>query len=328
MRNSAEHGQHRYIVCEHGHRRDYCKECGGRQICEHGRRRSRCKECKELSGKSICEHDGQKQWCKKCRARDRAVRAGRICKHNWMRHYCKECGGKGICEHGRRRTTCQDCTGCGGVGICEHGRRRSQCKVCRSGLICEHGTRRGTFNKRQLVDPMFVQQSSWVAAEPASGEEAEAEAEAHELGDQRGWVWSQVRELGLARVSLECTSTGSVFRYQDTTYKPGQLRLCARPLPSKGVWECAVFQRFWPPAHLRDWLPSGCFPRGERPSATPPTPPERCGGKRCMEGVHKRCSNHVAAGAAFFGPARRGRLSRPARLVRVDGVGQCAPLAP
>ena len=26
-----------------------------------------------------------------------------------MRYRCKECGGKGICEHGRRRTQCQEC---------------------------------------------------------------------------------------------------------------------------------------------------------------------------------------------------------------------------
>ena len=31
--------------CEHGRRRYFCKDCGGKGICEHGRRRSRCKDC-------------------------------------------------------------------------------------------------------------------------------------------------------------------------------------------------------------------------------------------------------------------------------------------
>ena len=42
-------------------------------------------------------------------------------------YFCKECPGKGICEHGRRRTQCKEC---GGSQICEHGRRRSTCKAC------------------------------------------------------------------------------------------------------------------------------------------------------------------------------------------------------
>ena len=32
------------IVCEHGRRKNQCKECGGSSICEHGRRKSRCNE--------------------------------------------------------------------------------------------------------------------------------------------------------------------------------------------------------------------------------------------------------------------------------------------
>ena len=31
------------------------------------------------------------------------------------------------CEHGRRRSRCEDC---GGSSICEHGRLRKQCKMC------------------------------------------------------------------------------------------------------------------------------------------------------------------------------------------------------
>jgi hypothetical protein len=32
-------------ICEHGRRRDICKECGGASICEHGRQRRGCKRC-------------------------------------------------------------------------------------------------------------------------------------------------------------------------------------------------------------------------------------------------------------------------------------------
>ena len=52
---------------------------------------------------------------------------------------CKECPGKGICEHGRRRSRCKEC---GGGSICEHGRRRQECKECGGSSICEHGRQR------------------------------------------------------------------------------------------------------------------------------------------------------------------------------------------
>ena len=33
-------------ICEHGRRKDRCKECGGPSFCEHARRRSECKKCR------------------------------------------------------------------------------------------------------------------------------------------------------------------------------------------------------------------------------------------------------------------------------------------
>ena len=39
------------LPCEHGRRRNDCKECGGASICEHGRLRNQCKEC---GGSGIC----------------------------------------------------------------------------------------------------------------------------------------------------------------------------------------------------------------------------------------------------------------------------------
>jgi hypothetical protein len=66
---------------------------------------------------------------------------GSTCPHGKVKggYYCKECPGKGICEHGRRRSTCKEC---GGSSICEHGRVRSQCKECGGSQICEHGRRK------------------------------------------------------------------------------------------------------------------------------------------------------------------------------------------
>ena len=33
------------ILCEHGRRKDTCRDCGGSGICEHGRRREICNAC-------------------------------------------------------------------------------------------------------------------------------------------------------------------------------------------------------------------------------------------------------------------------------------------
>ena len=49
--------------CEHGTRKESCKECGGSSICEHGRQRSRCKAC---GGSEICEHGRRRSRCKEC----------------------------------------------------------------------------------------------------------------------------------------------------------------------------------------------------------------------------------------------------------------------
>ena len=49
--------------CQHGKRRNQCKECGGASICVHGRQRNRCKEC---GGSSICEHGRRRSRCKEC----------------------------------------------------------------------------------------------------------------------------------------------------------------------------------------------------------------------------------------------------------------------
>ena len=110
--------------CEHGRRKDRCKECGGSQICEHGKRKERCKEC---CGSEICEHDRRRSECKDCGG-------SRFCEHNRIRIECKECGGSQICEHSRRRRTCKEC---GGSQICEHGKLRCECPDCGGSNICK-----------------------------------------------------------------------------------------------------------------------------------------------------------------------------------------------
>ena len=42
--------------CEHGKRKERCKECGGSAFCEHGKLKARCKEC---GGNQLCKNE----WC-------------------------------------------------------------------------------------------------------------------------------------------------------------------------------------------------------------------------------------------------------------------------
>ena len=67
--------------CEHGLRRDYCKDCGGG---------------------GICKHRIQKNYCKPCRG-------SRICEHGREKRFCRNCGGIGICEHNHEIRKCKRC---------------------------------------------------------------------------------------------------------------------------------------------------------------------------------------------------------------------------
>ena len=139
-----------YSLCEHGRRRNRCRECGGSNICEHGRQRSNCKEC---GGASICQHKRQRSECKECggagicehgRRRNTCNECGgsNICKHGRQPNKCIECRGASICQHGRQRNTCNEC---GGASMCQHGRVRTQCKDCGGASICQHKRRRSLF---------------------------------------------------------------------------------------------------------------------------------------------------------------------------------------
>uniref|UniRef100_A0A0G4HMP2 Uncharacterized protein n=1 Tax=Chromera velia CCMP2878 TaxID=1169474 RepID=A0A0G4HMP2_9ALVE len=155
-------------ICEHGHKRYYCKECGGGGLCEHGRQRHMCKECggrgicehceyrfrcRVCSSHNFCEHDRYRASCKDCGF----VRTEKKCKHGRQPHLCKDCGGTSICEHNKERRRCKECGGsgfcehgklrhfcvrCGGKSMCEHGRERRRCRDCGGVGICEHGKQR------------------------------------------------------------------------------------------------------------------------------------------------------------------------------------------
>jgi len=86
--------------CEHGRRRNLCKDCEGTSICNHNRIKSSCKEC---GGTSICNHNRLRSQCKECGG-------SQICNHNRIRSKCKECGGASICNHNRIRNTCKECS--------------------------------------------------------------------------------------------------------------------------------------------------------------------------------------------------------------------------
>ena len=70
------------LRCEHGRRKESCKECGGSQICEHGRVRATCKEC---GGGSICEHGRLRRQCMSCDPNSATATLLRIRVHNALK---------------------------------------------------------------------------------------------------------------------------------------------------------------------------------------------------------------------------------------------------
>ena len=107
------------------------------RLCGGGTSGKTCVHGMSWEGYNCRECPG-KGICEHGRRRSRCKECGgsRICEHGRERNFCKECGGSSICEHGRVRTQCKEC---GGSSICKHGRRRSSCKECGGSSICEHG---------------------------------------------------------------------------------------------------------------------------------------------------------------------------------------------
>jgi hypothetical protein len=117
------------VICSHGIKLYYCRDCGGKAFCFHGKRKHFCKEC---NSQAFCAHGKMKARCKDCEG-------CRICPHGKEKYVCKKCGGSQICEHGRVRRLCKDCKG---PGFCEHGRLKHYCIECGGSSICPHKRRR------------------------------------------------------------------------------------------------------------------------------------------------------------------------------------------
>lgn len=135
-RKQCEHGKRKDSCkdcgtgfCEHGRQKYYCIPCGGNGVCLHGKRRPECRDCK---GSSFCEHGKARAKCVDCGGAS-------ICEHGRRRSQCKDCGGVSICEHNLSKWQCKDC---GGSQICEHGKNRSHCRECGGSSFCEHGKNR------------------------------------------------------------------------------------------------------------------------------------------------------------------------------------------
>ena len=131
--------------------------------------------------------------------------SGKTCVHgmSWEGYNCRECPGKGICEHGRRRSRCKECGGsricehgrernfckeCGGSSICEHGRVRTQCKECGGSSICKHGRRRSSCKEcgaRASVSTGGCEPSARSAGARASASTEGCEASARSAGALR-----------------------------------------------------------------------------------------------------------------------------------------------
>ena len=128
--------------CEHGKRKERCRECGGSSFCGHGKRKERCREC---DGSEYCEHEILRFGCKLCsptaycdheriKATCRDCLGAAICEHNRLKYSCKECDGSAFCKHDKRK---QYCIECGGSAFCEHNKRKTHCKECGGSSLCK-----------------------------------------------------------------------------------------------------------------------------------------------------------------------------------------------
>ena len=135
----CEHGKVKYrcregcsgsAYCEHGKRKDQCKDGCGSSYCEHGKRKSRCRE--GCGGSTYCEHGKEKSRCKE------GCGGSEICKHGKDKRLCREgCGGTAYCIHNKLKSRCKE--GCGGGGICIHGKQKTYCREgCGGSAYCEH----------------------------------------------------------------------------------------------------------------------------------------------------------------------------------------------
>jgi hypothetical protein len=90
------------------------KQSRERNKCEHGKKKNICRDC---GGVSFCIHNKRKTTCAICGG-------GSLCEHKRPKHQCGQCG-TGLCEHGRLGT-CRDC----GHKYCTHERQQNKCREC------------------------------------------------------------------------------------------------------------------------------------------------------------------------------------------------------
>lgn len=62
------------------------------------------------------------------------------CPHGKQPYYCAPCGGKGVCEHGKTKSSCGQCKN--GSAYCEHKTLKQKCRECNPAYFCEHGSRK------------------------------------------------------------------------------------------------------------------------------------------------------------------------------------------
>ena len=119
-------------------------------ISKAGRILKTCQRCRDRkTPPKKCVHDKRATRCMECGGSELCQHGrqkrdckectkpgdGRICIHNRRKDLCKE-GGTGYCEHDKMKSNCSDC---GGSRICPCGKRKSSCSIHGGSAICEHG---------------------------------------------------------------------------------------------------------------------------------------------------------------------------------------------
>ena len=121
--------------CQHGRRKRYCEDCGGKKYvrskCSHGREPCYCEEG-DCTGKT----------------RVRKKQVFKMCQHGRRSTRCEEgdCTGKKrvwtICPHGRQARTCREAPCKGKKQVpkkCSHGSVGSKCRTCFPQLFLDGG---------------------------------------------------------------------------------------------------------------------------------------------------------------------------------------------
>jgi hypothetical protein len=161
--------------CEHGRRKDSCKEpeCISKatSICPHGRYKARCKEPECISNATaLCSHGRRKDRCKEPECISNATA---ICPHGRFKATCKEpeciSNATALCSHGRFKATCKEpeCIS-NATALCDHQRQRHQCKDCTDPIHVTiknmlHGSKqcdkkRNRYDANNFIDKCFLEQ--------------------------------------------------------------------------------------------------------------------------------------------------------------------------